>query len=76
MCPGTFIGAVGYSVQCSVFGDMIPAGGVGERRGNAIRNGTQPPIDGRAGLSAVRILEAAQASIPDEGKRVWLEGLM
>ena len=30
--------------------------------------------DGRAGLRVVRILEAAQASIRDEGKRVWLEG--
>jgi predicted dehydrogenase len=40
----------------------------------AIRTGTPPLTDGRAGLEVVRILEAAQESIRKDGERVWLDG--
>jgi predicted dehydrogenase len=38
----------------------------------SIRTGTSPPADGRAGLSVVRVLAAAERSIADGGRSVAL----
>ena len=40
---------------------------------HCIETGTQPLTDGAAGLRVVRVLEAAQRSLADEGRRVYLD---
>ena len=38
----------------------------------SILDGKQPLVDGRKGLEVVRVLEAAEASIKQNGKEIFL----